>query len=218
MAGNRRSNVASRCLAAGAALLIGGSVAGCGSDDAPVAAKSRLLTVQDLKKYPSGSPEAALMRHHFFIQWGSARNLVAALDPKITQAVGIASIVDAYAFLRPALAAAKLRIIGTVQTSEGPLVTFEASPASGASQADSVLFGRINGTYVVRYDTQLERGIPGSIRAATAGEPQTKQYQTRVTREIAKVLARYHEAAGAPGLEAALERAGRGRDAAGGSN
>lgn len=210
MARDSRSPKARRCRAAAVLLLSVAVVAGCGSDKpASNAAAPRLLTVQDLKKYPSGSPESALFRHYFFIQWGSARNIIATLDPDVTQAVGIANIVDAYAFLRPALAAAKLRIVGTMQTSQGWLVTFESSPATGPSQADSILLDKVQGTYVIRYDTQLERAIPGSIRAATAGEPQTKQYNSRVAREEAQVLSRYHEAAGAPGLESALKRAGR---------
>jgi hypothetical protein len=198
-----------RRLAIGAAVLIAGPLAGCGSENTPVAAKPRLLTVQDLKKYPSGSAEAALLQHYFYIQWGGARNIIASLDPSITQDVGIAQIVAAYAFLRPALSAARLRVVGTQQTGQGPLVTFETFPASGPSQPDSVLLGKVDGTYVVRYDTQLERGIPGSIRAATAGEPQTKQYRTRIAREISQVLDRYHRATGAAGLESALERVGR---------
>ena len=53
---------------------------GCGpfSEDTKTNSdESKLLTVADLKKYPDGSPEAALLEHIFYIQWGSAQNVVA---------------------------------------------------------------------------------------------------------------------------------------------
>ncbi|MEY2517395.1 MAG: hypothetical protein QOJ89_4753 [bacterium] len=216
MPSNHRDFHLRRWLALGLVVLTGGAFAACGGSDNPPAsgAAPKLLTLEDLKKYPSDSPEAALMRHFFFIQWGGARNLIASLDPEMAGAVGAPALIDAYSFLRPALAASKLRIIGKMDTDQGTLVLFEASPVSGPSQPDSVLFGKVGGSYVIRYDTQLDRAIPGAINAATAGQPASKQGQARLAKKIADVLDRYHAAAGAPAVRAALRRASR---AAGGA-
>lgn len=206
----RQDHTARRWLTIGLVLLAAAGLPACGgSDEEPVAQSPRLMTISDLRKYKSGTPEAALMRHLFFIQWGSARNLIASIDPAVSKAVGVAELIDGYAFVRPALANSKLRIIGTLETSEGPLVTFEVSPATGPAQPDSILFGRSGGSYVIRYDTQLDRGIPGSLRAATAGQPQSKQFEVQLARRIRSVMHRYYEAAGGAALQSALERAGR---------
>jgi hypothetical protein len=185
------------------ALLAGCGSSGSGETSAPA---PKLLSIKDLEKQPAGSPEAALYRLHFFIQWGSARNLIAMIDPDVTNAVGIPDLIDAYAFLRPGLAASRLRIAGKMSTREGQLITYEVIGPSGPSQTDSALFGKIGNQYVVLYDSLLDRGIPGSILAANTDKPETVAGKREVADRVQEVMTRYHTAAGVPVLEAAAKR------------
>ena len=187
--------------------------AGCGpfdDEDSGGADTARLVTVEDLDRYPDDSPEAAFLKHYFYIQWGSARNVVAALDPRVPRAVGVPELIDAYAFLRPGLAASRLRFTGKMNTREGALITFEVLPRSGAAQSDSALLRKTrDDNYVILYDGLLDRGIPGSIRAAAAGEPATAERALRTQRRINAVMRRYHAAAGTPARTVASRTRGR---------
>src|SRR4051794_38007010 len=172
---------------------------GCGpfsEDSKTTSSGPKLLTVADLKKYPDRSPEAALLEHIFFIQWGSAQNLVAGLDPNVTASVGVPEIVDGYSFLRPSMSASRLRITGKKKTSAGTLLTFEILPRSGAAQPDSVLLRKVGKNWIIVYDGLLDRGIPGSIFAAASAAPSTKRSKIRTQRRIDKVLSLYHSVAG----------------------
>lgn len=195
-------------------LLIAGVIAGCGlsGDDEPAPTRPRLLTVRDLDKYPSNSPEAAMFRHFFFIQWGSARDLIATLDPLVTEQVGLPPLVKAYAFVRPGLAAAKFRVVGKTDTSQGKLITYEILPQEGKVQAESALLGRAGNSYVILYDSLLESAIPESIRATAAAQPSTKQLRESTERSVTAVMRRFHATAGPEGPGSASKRAaGRGR-------
>lgn len=192
-------------------------LAGCGSSGSSekTVAAPKLLTIEDLEKQPSNSPEAALYRLHFFIQWGSARNLIGMIDPDITNAVGLPEIINAYSFLRPGLSSSRLRIVGKLDTREGQLIAYEVIGASGPSQTDSALFGKVGKEYVVLYDSLLDRGIPGSIFAASTDEPENVARKREVQNRIEQVLRRYHTAAGVPTLEAAARRKLLRRDSSG---
>src|SRR5439155_10042868 len=95
------------CRWAAALFLIGAGLGGCGGSDGanPPAGNSGVsasqdlapLTVAQIRRVPQTDPFSAVVRLWFWVQWGSAPNLVGAYDPTVVRVAGPANLASVYA-------------------------------------------------------------------------------------------------------------------------
>lgn len=153
------------------------------------------LTVEEVMKQPRDSARQAFMLLWFYAQWGSAANIYDMYDPRIARRLGADAIAESYAQARPFVVATLPRIVGSLRTPRGVLVSVEILSAAEPPSRESFLFGRDDSRWRVRYDTFLgpqlayyvqtlaqERIAPAaqepSPRAVLAGTRAARRYRT----------------------------------------
>jgi hypothetical protein len=159
------------------ALLAVGAIA-CGSTSkpaprpaataAPGAPQLRLLEQADLRKFPAGAPQRAVLTLWYWSQWGSWPNVVTAYAPAVRKAVGDDRIAGTYAQQRGTMQLSQIEIRGVDTGSTATVVRTIIRPPAGAPIAESWTLreGAAHG-WEVLHDTFLERGLTPYVQAVT---------------------------------------------------
>lgn len=122
------------------------------------------LTLEEVRRTPAGSPARSLFELFFWAQWGSAPNVVAAYPPEVARAVGADILSGAYAQQRVTLLSSLPRITSTVKTAFGVVVTVELLRRNAVPARQSFTLRRVEGRWLVVYDTLLEDGIAAYVQ------------------------------------------------------
>jgi hypothetical protein len=179
------------------ALFLIGALSGCGGSTTTTttvtgraAGLSAIVPAQAVAKYPPGSPQRAVLGIWRYGELGDEQTVVATYHPKVLATLGATTIAAAYDLQRSYLVDTIPQILGVDTTPQGDLVTVEETPKVGQPVLDTFLLRHVHGSWLVTYDTFLERALqfytqqqmePGSAQPSTkavlAGQAEATAYR-----------------------------------------
>jgi hypothetical protein len=139
--------------------------------DGSLVADPRPLSLEDLSAVPTGSASEAVLRLWYWGQWGSPPNVVAAYAPEVVSGLGAANIAGAYSLKRASMVASRPRITGEVRGERGTVVTLEAQRRNTQPEHYAYTLERVNGGWLVRFDTLLESAIAAWAQVDAMPDP-----------------------------------------------
>jgi hypothetical protein len=170
------------------ALFLLGAVSGCGGGSTTATTTttvtraasvlSGIVPAKSLAKYPAGSPQRVVLSIWRYGELGDEQAVVANYHPKVLAALGGTTIAAAYDLQRSYLVDTAPQILGVDKTRQGDLVSVEETPKVGQPLLDTFLLRQVKGSWVVTYDTFLERAlqyyVQQQIQPVPTARPSTK--------------------------------------------
>jgi hypothetical protein len=171
-----------RLFAGGCVALLAAGASACGSTNkpdprttprpaaaaTPAAPRLELLEQADLRKFPAGSPQRAVLTLWYWSQWGSWPNVVSAYAPAVRDAVGDNRIAGTYAQQRGSMQVSKIEIRGADAGAKTSLVRTLVRSSAGTPIPESWTLRQGAGNrWEVVHDTFLERTLPAYVQAIT---------------------------------------------------
>jgi hypothetical protein len=109
---------------------------------------------------------------------GDVQTVVATYHPKVLSVLGATTIAATYDLQRSYLVDTAPQILSVDKTPQGDLVTVKETPKTGQPILDSFLLRRVNGSWLVAYDTFLERAlqyyVQQQVEPASTSHPSAK--------------------------------------------
>jgi hypothetical protein len=134
------------------------------------------LTLQDVDRYPVGSPEYTVMSLFFWAQWGSPANIAAEYDPGVARLLSVSNLVGAWESTRPSIVTSLPKIVfeQTNAARNQAFVGMLLETTFGPPTRQSFVLRRMAGGWRIVYDTLLESALPGYVAEQVTPNPSAK--------------------------------------------